>query len=83
MKTEIVELEQPKQTDKNTYRVSPKMWAEWTVEARKLFNFLYGEMRINQSVWVHPQAAPIPAHYWDTICWNAAWEAATALTRSY
>ena len=76
MKTELVELAQPKETIENVNKVSPKQWKEWDERSHRLFNWLYGEMKLNQSLFTHPQAAKIPAAHWTTICWNAAWEAA-------
>lgn len=64
----------------NRFKVPKKQWDRWSVAAQKMFNHLFQSMRPSrQFVFMHPQALPIDRKHWDTIRWNAAWEAACAI----
>lgn len=62
----------------NLYHVPGSIWRKWSVRARTVFNLVYSTMRPNQSLFVHPKAAPVPREHWNTVAWNAAWCAARA-----
>lgn len=62
----------------NLYHVPRKMWNEWSPAARAVFNLVFSTMRPNQSLFIHPKAAPAPKTHWQTVAWNAAWCAARA-----
>ncbi len=63
---------------RNAYKVPARQWTRWDRQSRRTFNEVYGTMRLNQSVFLHPKTSPIPRDQWKTICWNAAWIAADA-----
>lgn len=62
----------------NLYHVPGKMWREWSPRARGVFNLVFSTMRPNQSLFIHPKAAPVSKTHWQTVSWNAAWCAARA-----
>lgn len=63
----------------NLYHVPGKKWREWTPQAHAVFNLVYSTMRANQSLFIHPKAAPHSRVQWNTVAWNAAWTAANAV----
>lgn len=63
---------------RNKFGVPKKMWTRWTESGREVFNILFESMLSNQSVYLHPKAAPFCRDFWRTTCWNAAWTAADA-----
>lgn len=65
----------------NRFKVAKKEWSKWTVEGRRLFNYLFHTMRANQRIFTHPKAVQLPAAQWQTTAWNAAWEAARHISR--
>lgn len=77
---EKVELEGwEEQGSRNTHKVPKKQWMRWNEDERIVFNDLYDQMLVNQSVFTHPRTAVMPPDEWKTICWNAAWTAADAM----
>jgi hypothetical protein len=63
----------------NKFKVPVKQWAKWSNHARKVFNRVYHSMRPTmQFAFIHPKTPVIPRDQWDTVRWNAAWEAACA-----
>ena len=66
----------------NQHKVPVKKWRKWSDQARAVFNELYGTMRANQKLFLHPKAEAVSAQLWKTVCWNAAWIAADAVDES-
>jgi hypothetical protein len=62
----------------NTYKVPKRQWAKWDETARRVFNGLHGVMLENKNLFLHPGQDAPRDEYWQTTCWNAAWEAADA-----
>jgi hypothetical protein len=52
---------------------------DWSLEARRIFHYLYDFMMLNPEAMQHPDAAEIPAAHWKTIAYNAAWTAANGV----
>jgi hypothetical protein len=65
---------------RNAYNVPQKAWRSWTPQARQLFNEVYSSMRRNQELFKHPKAEKDSREHWKTVCWNAAWTAAHAVS---
>lgn len=63
----------------NSYKVPENQWAKWNLYSRQVFNAVYCMMAYNQHLFKHPQDVETPLEYWQTTCWNAAWEAAEAV----
>lgn len=64
----------------NKHKVPKKQWDKWSNHARKVFNQMYYTLRPSmQFVFMHPDAAPLTKEQWQTVRWNAAWEAACAV----
>ena len=68
--------------ESNAYKVPVKKWRKWSTQARFVFNELYGTMKTNQSLFLHPKAEAVSGQLWKTVCWNAAWIAADAVDGS-
>ena len=62
----------------NIYHVPVKQWKSWKPYARQVFNEVYSSMWLNQGIFCHPKMTKLSKTHWKTICWNAAWTAATA-----
>ena len=73
---EIVEIKYVK-SRANRYHVPVKAWKHWSPAGRQRFNEVYSSMR-DQSLFCHPKMPALSKAHWKTICWNAAWVAATA-----
>jgi hypothetical protein len=52
---------------------------DWSLEARRVFHYLYDFMMLNPASFLHPEADEIPEEHWKTIAYNAAWIAANAV----
>lgn len=63
---------------RNRYKVAVSKWRQWTRSGRMTFNYVYGLMYGDQSLFIHPKAVVQKPAYWKTTCWNAAWMAADA-----
>lgn len=59
----------------NIHKVPVKMWRKWAPAARRAFNNVMEDMRI-QSTCVHPGMKFMVLEHWQTIRWNAACHAA-------
>ncbi len=66
----------------NYYRVQKHTWKKWTPEGRQLFNEIYKVFRVQNNV-NHPEATKIPQAHWETLRWNAAWLAASLISKMY
>lgn len=75
---EEVEFHFPEPTTENVHGVHKAQWREWGDLGHRVFNQLYESMRESQYAYNHPQQQPIPPEHWNTVCWNAAWQAANA-----
>lgn len=62
----------------NLYHVPVKTWKVWNPHQREVFNIVYSTVRDNQSLFIHPNAAPHSRAHWNTAAWNTAWTAANA-----
>lgn len=62
----------------NKFKVPAKQWKKWNDASKYVFNEVYSSMLNNGWVFMHPDCVVIPTH-WKTICWNAAWTAASAV----
>ncbi|NJN35832.1 MAG: hypothetical protein HC794_00775 [Nitrospiraceae bacterium] len=61
----------------NRHKVPKRAWNRWTNAGKKTFNGVYDAMRPKmQFAFTHPEQYPIPRSHWETIRWNAAWQAA-------
>ena len=60
----------------NRYRVPVRLWRKWNNDERQMFNGLYSAMIRQQGCMLHPEHGKMPATYWKTISWNAAFLAA-------
>lgn len=69
----------PARTVANKHKVAQKQWRKWNLLARKVFNEVYGTMKRNQSLFLHPKQSKTDARMWNTTAWNAAWTAADAV----
>lgn len=64
----------------NRHKVPANQWKRWSNTARRVFNRLYDEMRPSyQRIFTHPKMLLLPREQWQTIRWNAAWMAASAV----
>lgn len=63
----------------NKYKVKPKAWKTWTLEAQQVFNVVYSTLATNQKLFLHPKTVKLPRPQWNTTAWNAAWIAADAV----
>ena len=66
------------QSRANLYHVPVKQWRKWPPKCRQVFNDVYSQMTAHQDFFKHPKAVQVPKSQWSTVCWNAAWTAATA-----
>lgn len=64
-----------KSLDENKFKVPRQVWKTWGVVQREVFNATYSIMTKHPGVFVHPNAAKVPAAHWNTTAWNAAWVA--------
>lgn len=62
----------------NLYKVPMRQWRKWDAGSRKVFNEVYSSMNRSQGIFTHPKQEQMPRQQWKTICWNAAWTAASA-----
>ena len=69
----------PVRTVANRHKVSQSQWRKWNTLARKVFNEVYGTMKRNQSLFLHPRQSKAESKLWNTTAWNAAWTAADAI----
>lgn len=53
-----------------------KMPKQWSKHQRRAFKGVKRLMREEQTLFTHPNAAPIPVEHWETVAHNAAWMAA-------
>lgn len=65
----------------NRFKVARKEWSKWTPDGRRLFNYLFHVMSENQRIYTHSKAVQLPKDQWRTTAWNAAWEAASHVSR--
>ena len=65
----------------NSARVPKRQWAKWSENAKFVFNELYYTMAYNKTNFMHPGQDAPRDEYWETTCWNAAWEAAEAVNQ--
>lgn len=54
---------------------------DWSLEARRVFHYVYDFMLLNPDSFRHPDAAEIPEEHWKTTAYNAAWTAANAVDK--
>lgn len=67
----------------NRHKVPVKQWRRWSNHAKKVFNDVMQSMRPKmQWAFLHPKAKPMMKEHWQTVRWNAAWEAAHAANGS-
>lgn len=63
----------------NKHKVPKGQWRDWSNTARRVFNVTYESMRPSmQWAFMHPEAPLMPKQHWETVRWNAAWQAADA-----
>lgn len=74
---EMVKIKKVNISTKNSYRVPKKTWDKWSERSRVLFNSVFSAMTGNQEFFKHPKQKAVPADYWKTTAWNAAWTAAS------
>jgi hypothetical protein len=66
----------------NKFGVPKKAWGSWTLVARHTFNKTYESMKSNQGMMRHSKTESLmPDSEWKVICWNAAWTAASVVSR--
>lgn len=64
---------------KNVHGAHPQAWKKWSRKARRMFNGTYENLlRIGQVGFLHPRTIErrLTQGEFDTIAWNAAFEAA-------
>ena len=66
-------------SQRNRYRVQRGQWRKWNAKARETFNWLYGLMMDQPSLFNHPKAIKQKPAHWKTVAWNSAWLAADAV----
>jgi len=62
----------------NEHKVPKSQWKKWNPQQQSIFNEVFYTMVMNQDIFQHPKAAPIPPEHWATCAWNAGWTAADA-----
>ena len=62
----------------NQNHVQARQWKKWTQPQRRLFNRVFYDLRY-QETFRHPKADPMIDAHWQTIRWNAAFQAAISL----
>ena len=80
MATETFELRYTK-SRQNLFHVPAEQWKKWGAQGRQVFNEVYSSMWNNRGRFTHPKSEVIPLTHWKTLCWNAAWCAADAVSR--
>lgn len=65
----------------NRFKVPKKQWGSWTFVAQHTFNKLYETMIDNQDLYRAPGAEPQLPELWKITAWNAAWMAASIVSR--
>ncbi len=63
----------------NYHGVSKRQWKKWNEQEQQVFNDLFAMMCDNQHLFIHPKTKFMPALYWETTAWNAAWMVADLL----
>ena len=64
----------------NDYKVPQKQWRKWNESQRWIFNIMYSSMTDDPKLFQHPKS-DIPYKYWETVAWNAAWNAAELIQK--
>lgn len=65
----------------NTYKLSSKLWKEFSPNARQIFNSIMEQTLKNQLNIKHSNCPFIDMKHWDVICHNMAYIAACAADR--
>lgn len=67
----------------NKFKVPQKTWGSWTIVARHVFNKTYETMIKSPEMFLHTEIAGqgVDDKHWKVTAWNAAWTAASIVSR--